>query len=112
MSFPIALSENTYFEIASTLDGGMLFLFMSVYVVQCRKNHKQKREYFRKRHCHRASPSFVKTRGQSSENRILLPFQLYDGIVPYEYGIFKSRSSCKMALTEWFWLSELEEFVF
>ncbi len=41
IDLPIALSKNTYFEIASTLDGGMLFLFvvMIVYVRQSRKNH-------------------------------------------------------------------------
>ena len=29
---PIALSKGIYFEIASTLDGGMLFLFMMIYI--------------------------------------------------------------------------------
>lgn len=37
IEFPIALSESIYFEIASTLGGGMLFLFTIIYVRQCRK---------------------------------------------------------------------------
>ena len=37
MKFPIALSIIIYFEIAFTLGGGMLFLFVIVYVEQSRK---------------------------------------------------------------------------
>ena len=37
IEFPIALSGIIYFEIAFTLDGGMLFLFMIVDVRQSRK---------------------------------------------------------------------------
>jgi hypothetical protein len=42
IDFPITLSKNIFFEIASALDGGMLFLFvvMIVYVRQSRKNHE------------------------------------------------------------------------
>ncbi len=40
--FPMCPQWYNYFEIAFTLGGGMLFLFMMmiVYVRQCRKQHK------------------------------------------------------------------------
>jgi len=38
LKFPIALSKNIYFEIASTLAGGMLFLFV-VMIVYVRQSH-------------------------------------------------------------------------